>query len=61
MLTTIIRNCGAIAIFASLTGSAFGQSGSRIIHDAEFDILEAQHGTRWAAEDREIEARLEAL
>jgi len=32
-----------------------------IIHDPEFLILEAQHGERWAAEDKDLDARLEAL
>jgi hypothetical protein len=29
-----------------------------IIHDAENQILQAQHGERWAREDTEIDARL---
>src|SRR5271165_4494943 len=34
---------------------------NRIVHDAEYYILEAQHGGRWAAEDQDIEQRLAAL
>jgi len=54
----------ALAITASawlvpVTGQ--GTINTDIIFDAEFDLLEAQHGERWAAEDVEIEARLEAL
>ncbi len=36
-------------------------SKNRIIHDAEYYILEAQHGARWAAEDAEIEQKLAEL
>ncbi len=32
-----------------------------IVHDAEYYILEAQNGTRWAAEDKELDAKLAAL
>ena len=32
-----------------------------IIHDAEFYVLEAQNGERWAAEDITIEQKLAAL
>ena len=32
-----------------------------IVHDAEYYILEAQHGGEWAAEDKELDAKLAAL
>ncbi|CAK9023064.1 Putative sulfatase AslA [Durusdinium trenchii] len=32
-----------------------------IVQDAEYYILEAQNGEKWAAEDRDLDARLEAL
>jgi len=34
---------------------------AEIIHDAEYYVLEAQHGEAWAAEDAEIDAKLAAL
>jgi arylsulfatase len=34
---------------------------SKIVHDAEYYILEAQNGEVWAAEDRELDARLAEL
>ena len=34
---------------------------AQIVHDAEYYILEAQNGTRWAAEDRALDARLAEL
>ena len=43
---------------------AFGPSvvsAEGIIHDAEQDILEAQHGEKWAAEDKEIDKKLAEL
>lgn len=33
-------------------------SAGEIIHDAEYRIVERQHGKRWAAEDKTIDARL---
>jgi arylsulfatase len=45
-----------------LASNASAQADSgEIVHDAEYYILEAQNGRRWAAEDRELDARLEAL
>ena len=32
-----------------------------IIHDAEYYVLEAQHGEKWARQDEEIQAKLKAL
>ena len=32
-----------------------------IVHDAEQQRLEDQHGTKWSAEDKEIDAKLEQL
>jgi arylsulfatase len=37
---------------------AIAQDGKQIIHDAEHNILAAQHGERWAEEDKAIDARL---
>ena len=44
------------AVFASSLASA-----SDVVHDAEYYVLEAQHGERWAAEDKELDAKLSAL
>jgi len=40
-----------------LATSAFAKEGN-IIHDAEFEILEAQNGERWARDDDVIDAKL---
>jgi arylsulfatase len=47
---------GLIALCTSL-GAAKAQEG-KIVHDAEYNILEAQNGERWQAEDQAIDARL---
>ena len=33
----------------------------KIVHDSEYYIIEAQHGERWAAEDRDLDAKLATL
>ena len=42
---------------------ALGQAvlAADIVHDAEYYILEAQNGKRWAAEDEQLDARLAEL
>ena len=37
------------------------EPADQIVHDAEFYVLEAQNGERWAAEDADLEARLAEL
>ena len=37
------------------------QENKPIVHDAQFYILDAQNGERWAAEDKDLDARLAAL
>jgi hypothetical protein len=32
-----------------------------IVHDAEYYILEAQHGARWASEDQDMDRKLAEL
>ena len=34
---------------------------NEIIHDAEYYVLEAQNGEKWAEEDKELRAKLDAL
>jgi arylsulfatase len=48
-----------LAMWCIVAGSAptSGQTG-KIIHDAEYYILEAQNGKKWAAEDKELEVKL---
>jgi len=55
-----------ILIYAALAfllaaGAAWATENGKIVHDAEYYILEAQNGERWAAEDREIDKKLAEL
>lgn len=36
-------------------------SAAEIVHDAEYYILEAQYGEKWAADDKSVDAKLEAF
>ncbi len=49
---------GAFALGLAASTGALAQDGKPIIHDAEHQILQAQHGERWAKEDQEITAKL---
>jgi len=42
-------------------GTATAWAADEIIHDAEYYVLEAQHGDKWAAEDKELKAKLAEL
>jgi len=49
-----------VALVGGWTGIA-GAQGSEIVHDAEYYILEAQNGEKWAAEDAGLDKRLAEL
>ena len=49
------RVFSTIILAAAVAAPAYG---AEIVHDAEFNILTAQHGQRWQREDQAIEARL---
>jgi len=42
-------------------GTATAWAADEIIHDAEYYVLEAQHGDKWTAEDKELKAKLAEL
>ncbi len=55
-----------IAVFAVLIqclglGTAVVYAQDNIVHDAEYYVLEAQNGRKWAAEDEGLDARLAEL
>ncbi len=54
---TLILIFAALAFLLS-TGPAVAEADGKIIHDAEHYILEAQHGEKWAAEDKQIDEKL---
>jgi arylsulfatase len=54
----------SVAIIATMSfvlGPRVVDAKSKIVHDAEHYILEAQHGEKWAAEDKQIDTRLAEL
>ncbi len=60
------RNGGALAALLAgsaliLPQSAAAQDGTEIIHDAEFYVLKAQNGDRWAEEDEGLQAKIAEL
>ena len=53
-----------VSLMASLVLGAWASvalADSKIIHDAEYYILQTQNGGRWAAEDHELDKKLAAL
>jgi len=61
MLKTVLIMASCLALAVS-GGAAIAQSQkSRIVHDAEYYVLKAQHGNKWAAEDKELSTKLAAL
>ncbi|MHC4370575.1 MAG: sulfatase-like hydrolase/transferase [Planctomycetota bacterium] len=52
---------GCVVLGSSCTQSAVAAGGSQIVHDAEYYILEAQNGKKWAIEDGQIDKKLAEL
>ena len=50
-----------MAFFVTGTGGSLVQAADQIVHDAEYYVLEAQHGKEWAAEDIALQAKLDEL
>jgi len=50
-----------LAMLGSANSALAGSKTGKIIHDAEHYILEAQHGKKWAAEDKEIDKKLAGI
>ena len=59
MSRVIWINC-LLLLISSIMLNAFAQS-SKIVHDAEYYILEAQNGKQWAVEDGELDKKLAEL
>ena len=51
----------AAASLLTMTASAVLADADNIVFDAEYYVLKAQNGERWAAEDVELQAKLDAL
>ena len=53
-----------VAIVATMfigSGTGVVQAADKIVHDAEYYILDAQNGEKWAAEDKELDKKLSEL
>jgi arylsulfatase len=59
-MTSNVRTGIAWACVAAFAAAAPVQA-KEIIHDAEYYVLEAQHGEKWEEQDKKMEAELEAL
>jgi arylsulfatase len=55
------KRLGAAGLAAILVAGSYTAQAQEIIHDAEYYVLEAQHGEKWAAQDAELDTRLKAL
>ena len=48
-----------LAMLCLSTNNALaGKKRGKIVHDAEYYILDAQNGERWAAEDKDLDKKL---
>ncbi len=58
----MMRRILLILVVFAFSPSCPGPSGAReIVYESEYQVLVKQHGEKWASEDLEIEARLDAL
>ena len=60
MSRTVVFCCIFVGGLGVVTASARAQQ-PHFLHDAEHDRRQAQHGERWAAEDRQIDQKLVAI
>ena len=51
----------AVLVLLIGAGTAAAEEGDKIVHDAEYYILETQNGEKWAAEDGELDQKLAEL
>jgi len=51
----------AFVLCSTLVITAYVQAAGEIVHDAEYYILEAQNGEKWAADDKALDKKLRAL
>lgn len=47
-----------LGLTIAFSGTALAETSENIVHDAEYYILEAQHGKKWAADDKNIDEKL---
>ena len=56
-----MRTAGLCILAATLGLSAGLASAKDIIHDAEYYVLESQHGEKWEKQDKQLQEKLAAL
>ncbi len=49
------------ALLFLFAGNALSKDTKGIVHDAEYYVLEAQHGEKWATQDKELDKKLAEL
>ena len=59
-INTFIIIYAVLALMLS-AGATAATEGGKIVHDAEYYVLEAQHGEKWAGEDKELDQKLAEL
>jgi hypothetical protein len=47
-----------LGLTIAVSGTALAETSKNIVHDAEYYILEAQHGKKWKADDKNIDEKL---
>ena len=50
--------CGLFAVNSAVVAHT---NNKKVVHDAEYYILHAQHGAKWQQENKELEKKLAAL
>ena len=62
MKMKIVQLCCAAALIAATMNAVPARAAEdEIVHDAEFYVLKAQYGDKWAAEDQELNEKLAKL
>jgi hypothetical protein len=61
MKQTALITLAAVAFTSVLTPAHAQAEKPKIVHDAEYYILDAQYGEKWAVEDKELDAKLAEL
>jgi len=56
-----MKNSKLLLLLVAIVCAGINLKAQEIIHDAEYYILEAQHGDQWASEDSELQKKLAKL
>jgi len=50
-----------LMVIAMIFGISSAQAADKIVHDGEYNYIEAQHSEEWAKEDKLIDAKLDEI